>query len=193
MKRLMLSTLLMTTPFFTFAADDVFTSERWKEVKVNDPYLVELNGICSQKYPGSRSASLSDAFEFIKKFEEESARPRLYSFLRETSGFADISDPKVQSAFKLNGEYRTLSLPFVLDDPIGYDNLGVIFNIGKKKILNPDEYDRYGDYGPDGYQEYVEVFGVGIDGIELNKPNQIDLAPSLGEAKVFCIVGTENS
>ncbi|EOX1290401.1 hypothetical protein ACPFUL_000116 [Vibrio cholerae] len=189
MKRLMLSTLLITTPFFTFAADDVFTSERWKAVKVKDPHFDQLAKICNEKYPGSRPANIFDAIEFKNKFEEnESQRPRLYSFLRETSGFADITDPKVQSAFKLDGEHRMLSLPFVFDDLGGFSNSGIIFNIGKKKV---DDYPY--DDAPVEDKEFTVVFGAHLETLEFNGTTQIDLAPSLGEPRAFCIVETENS
>ncbi|HFG1891258.1 TPA: hypothetical protein ACGF3M_001380 [Vibrio cholerae] len=175
MKRLMLSTLLMTTPFFTFAADDVFTSERWKEVKVNDPYFANLNQMCSEKFPGSRAVDLGDILSFLEKFKEESARPQLYTFLRETFGFADSSDPKIQSALEFNNDkHRTVVLPFYYLDQISYYNPTTVMYIG------PDE------------NEVLKADAILADS-NGRRPSLITLAPSLGEAKVFCIVGTENS
>ncbi|EGR4292964.1 hypothetical protein DDN98_04075 [Vibrio cholerae] len=174
MKRLMLSTLLMITPFFTFAADDVFTSERWKEVKVNDPYFANLDQMCSEKFPSSRSANLYDIMSFSEKFQKEAARPRLYTFLRETFGFADSSDPKIQSALELNGKHRTIALPFYFSEPGSFYNPTALFHIGS------DE------------NEGLTVSAVLADATG-SRASLISLAPSLGEAKVFCIVGTENS
>ena len=174
MKRLILSTILITSSFFTFANEHVFTSEQWKEIKTDDPKWDYLDQICTEKFPGSRPPNVADIIAFTKEFKKESQRPQLYTFLRETFGFADSSDPKIQSTFQLNDKHRTIALPFYLHDQISHYNSRTLFSIA----LNEDD------------ELTAQLPLVDRTGA---RESLITLAPSLGEAKTFCILGNENS
>ncbi|PKG39721.1 hypothetical protein [Psychromonas sp. Urea-02u-13] len=181
MKHLILSTLLVTTSLCTFANantnvnEHVFKSEEWKEVHIDeDLYWANLTRSCNEKFPGSRPPDLSDILGFSQKFKNEATRPQLYTFLRETFGFADSSDPNIQSAFNLNGKHQTIALPFYFHDPISYYNSITLFSIGF------DENNVLTTQSP-----LLDENG--------GRRSALSLAPSLGEVKTFCILGSENS
>ncbi|GGK20503.1 hypothetical protein [Aliivibrio fischeri] len=176
MKKLLLSTVLLASSFSSFATEGIFESERWKEIKLDsgsDPYWAHLDLICNEKLTGSRPPNISDLIAFSDAFKNEYDRPKLYSFLRETFGFADSNDPQIQAAFELNGKHRTISLPFYFHDSISFYNPTTLVSIAK------NEDDKL-------------VANLALVDATGSRSSLITLAPSLGEAKVFCIIGEEN-
>ncbi|GLR73877.1 hypothetical protein [Aliivibrio sifiae] len=177
MKRLLLSAILITSSFSSFANESIFESERWKEIKLDsseDPYWAHLDLVCNEKLTGSRPPKISDLIAFSEAFKNEYDRPKLYTFLRETFGFADSNDPQIQSTFELNGRHQTISLPFYFHDSISHYNPTTLVSIAK------NEDDKL-------------VANLALVDATGWRSDLITLAPSLGEAKVFCILGDEST
>ncbi|MGF1905479.1 hypothetical protein [Aliivibrio salmonicida] len=171
MKRLLLSTILITSSFSSFATEEIFESKRWKEITLDlsiEPYWADLDQICNEKYVGSRATNILDLLNFSETFKNENKRPQLYTFIRETFDFADSNDPQIRSAFKLNEGYQTMTLPFYFKDDYSYHNSSTLILISKNE--------------KDEFVIHLPTLDATRSG-----PNLIILAPSLGRKKIFCI------